>query len=209
MSDHSLRRALPTLQYMIEPGCPIEVPIKAPAYDGDVGYDLGVAIKDSTMILPAGAFIDLPTYVRVELPSGMWGDIRPRSSTFSRRKLMVLGGTIDNGYRGLLSVFVFNPNQTDITIHQGDYLAQLVLCPIITPPLEKVSELSVSQRGDKGFGSSGGFKPPPEYKCPTCHDTHMVGVAAGGGRIGYHMKRCPACAARELTERLSGLKVED
>jgi dUTP pyrophosphatase len=149
------------LKYVIDPECPIAEPIKAPAYDGDVGYDLGVAISEAELILSPHGFIDLPTYVRVEMPHGIWGDIRPRSSTFARRHLVVMGGTIDNGYRGLLSVFVYNPNPVPVTISQGDYLAQLVLCPIIVPPLKRVENISPSLRGAKGFGSSGGFQVQP------------------------------------------------
>lgn len=146
------------LRYFIEPGCPIEKPIKEPAYDGDVGYDLGVAIRDDILVIPPHGFTDLPTFVRVQLPEGVWGDIRPRSSTFAKRRLVVMGGTIDNGYRGLLSVFVFNPNPTPVEIHRGDYLAQLVLCPIIAPPLNHVTNMPPTTRGENGFGSSGGFK---------------------------------------------------
>lgn len=148
---------IPKLKYTIDPGCPIGTPIKEPAYDGDVGYDLGVAIDDNIITLPPHGFKDIPTYVRVELPPGVWGDIRPRSSTYARRRLVVMPGTIDNGFRGLLSVFIYNPNPTPVDVYKGDYLAQLVLCPVIAPPLEKVSVISPTTRGEKGFGSSGGF----------------------------------------------------
>jgi dUTP pyrophosphatase len=151
-----------TLKYQIMPGCPVSTPIKPPAYDGDVGYDLAAAIRDESMELKAHEFTDVPTYVRVELPPGYWGDLRTRSSTFAKRRLLVMPGTIDNGYRGMLSILLFNPNPHPVTIHQGDYLAQIVLQPIVTPSLERVYQISESQRGDKGFGSSGGFKVPPD-----------------------------------------------
>ena len=145
------------LRYVIDPGCPIDAPIKPPVYSGDVGYDLGVAIRDESITIEPHGFIDVPTFVRVELPDGVWGDIRPRSSTYAKRRLVVMGGTIDQGYRGLLSVFVYNPNPVPVQVVKGDYLAQLVLCPIITPALFKVEKLSPSARAEKGFGSSGGF----------------------------------------------------
>jgi dUTP pyrophosphatase len=145
---------VPGLKYKIEDGCPIDKPIKEPAYEGDVGYDLGVAIETDTIELEPHGFRDIPTYVRVELPPGVWGDIRPRSSTYARRRLVVMPGTIDNGYRGLLSVFVYNPNPTSVQIMKGDYLAQLVLCPIVAPPLIPTSMISPSSRGVKGFGST-------------------------------------------------------
>lgn len=147
-----------TLKYTIIPGCPVEIPIKPPHYEGDVGYDLAVSIRDETLVIEPGAFCDVPTYVRIELPPNTWGDIRPRSSTFSKRRLIVMNSTIDAGYRGEISVFIFNPNDKPVTIHRGDYLAQLVICTSITPPTELVKELSTSQRGINGFGSSGGYK---------------------------------------------------
>ena len=146
--------SIPSLKYTIDPGCPIDTPIKEPAYDGDVGYDLGVAIDDDRILLQPHGFKDIPTYVRVELPPGVWGDIRPRSSTYARRRLVVMPGTIDNGFRGLLSVFIYNPNPTPVEVFKGDYLAQLVLCPVIAPPLNRVQTISPSTRGEKGFGST-------------------------------------------------------
>lgn len=148
----------PTLKYNIMPGCPIDNPIKEPHYSGDVGYDLGAAIQEDTLEILPGEFIDIPTFVRIELPEGYWGDIRTRSSTFAKRRLMVMPGTIDTGYRGEISIFLFNPNRQTVTVHRGDYLAQLVLLPVVTPKLDhQERDLTGSSRGDKGFGSSGGF----------------------------------------------------
>jgi dUTP pyrophosphatase len=149
------------LRYKIDPGCPIEVPIKPPAYPDDVGYDLGVAIDDPVIVLEPHGFRDIPTYVRVQLPAGVWGDIRPRSSTYARRQLVVMHSTIDNGFRGLLSVFVYNPNPVPVEVVRGDYLAQLVLCPILIGELTQVDSISPTTRGDKCFGSSGGFQNKP------------------------------------------------
>jgi dUTP pyrophosphatase len=152
------------LNFSVDPGCPIDVPIKPPVYPDDVGYDLGTAIDTDSIDIPANGFSNLQTYVRLELPPGVWGDIRPRSSTFVRRKLIVMGGTIDGGYRGLLSVFVYNPNPHTVTIYKGDYLAQLVLHPILVGDLTKVNSISPSVRGEKGFGSSHGFSEPLNTK---------------------------------------------
>lgn len=149
-----------SLKYTVDPGCPIDTPIKGPAYEGDVGYDLGIAIDDDVLVLQPYAFKDIPTYVRVELPPGVWGDLRPRSSTYARRRLVVMHSTIDNGYRGLLSVFVYNPNPHQVEVYKGDYLAQLVLCPVIVHPLQRVQSISPTPRGEKCYGSSGGFSEP-------------------------------------------------
>lgn len=161
------------LKYQIMPGCPIDAPIKAPHYAGDVGYDLGAAITDDIIWLAPHEFTDIPTYVKVEIPDGFWGDVRARSSTYAKRKLIVMHSTIDNGYRGMMSILIFNPNPARVPIHRGDYLAQLVLLPRSTPELQQVDEISQTTRGEKGFGSSGGYHEPTNvvadrtYQC-TC-----------------------------------------
>lgn len=148
-----------TLHYSVDPGCPIDFPIKAPAYEGDVGYDLGAAIPEATMTIEPHGFVNVPTFVHVVLPKGTWGDIRPRSSTFAKRRLIVMGGTIDCGYRGMLSVFLYNPNPTPATFSRGDYLAQLVVMQAVVPTMKLENKLfednfGPNQRGTKGFGSS-------------------------------------------------------
>jgi dUTP pyrophosphatase len=145
------------LRYTVDEGCPISLPIKPPAYEGDIGFDLGAAIEEPSMVVPPHGFVDVPTFVRIELPKRTWGDIRPRSSTFAKRRLVVMGGTIDNGYRGLLSVFIYNPNPTPVTFDRGDYLAQLVIMHSVVPSMKLEDILPESQRGQAGFGSSGGF----------------------------------------------------
>lgn len=151
-----------TLKYKILPNCPIPAPIKPPHYPGDVGYDLGVAIRTESVVIQPYSFDDVRTFVCIELPPNCWGDIRSRSSTFSKRRLFVMSGTIDNSYRGELSVFLYNPNPTPVVIHRGDYLAQLVIMPIIVPSMEAIDVLSKTERNESGFGSSGGYREDPK-----------------------------------------------
>ena len=143
-----------TLKYTIKAGCPIQNPIKPPTYKGDIGYNLGAAIQEDELIIEPYKFIDVPTCVHVELPPNMWGLMTQRSSTYAKKKLMVLSAVIDEGYRGELSVFILNVNPTPVKINKGDYLAQLVLMPSTVCELELVDTLSDSERGHKGFGSS-------------------------------------------------------
>ena len=118
----------------------------------DCGYDL--IVLDSVIIGP-DTFFDVDCGISLELPPGYWGFITGRSSTFRQKGLLVLPGVIDNGYRGPIFVGIFNTNKRAIEIVKGERLAQLILIPMATFPVEVVGELSKSRRGDKGFGSTG------------------------------------------------------
>jgi len=123
-------------------------------YDGDVGMDLIVNVEDQVVIQP-GEFADIPTGIAIKLPEGTWAAIRPRSSTFFRRRLIVYDGTIDNGYTGPLYIGVFNPGPDVQIIPEKAKLAQLVIfnrVPI--EEVEYVDSLPETQRGEAGMGSS-------------------------------------------------------
>jgi dUTP pyrophosphatase len=137
----------------IHPDCPNKAPISAPAKEGDVGYDLKVWCEQST-IVPPREMLNIRTGVFVKLPDGYWADIRPRSSTFAKRKLFVMGGTIDNGYTGEISVYIWNPTTEPHEVLNGERLAQLVVCKMNTPKIEIVDRLPVTSRADSGFGST-------------------------------------------------------
>ena len=64
-------------------------------------------------------------------------------------------GVIDSDYRGPLGVGLFNPNATAYTVTPGDRIAQLMVVPVVCPELELVEELSETERGQGGFGSTG------------------------------------------------------
>lgn len=136
---------------------PFKPELKA-AKEGDVGLDLYVCIKEEYITIPAGGMADIETGVAVKLPWNTWASIRARSSTFAKRRLFVMDGTIDNGFVGPIRVFVFNPNKYDVTISRGDRLAQLVVHPMVKFRIEYTDQLPATQRGEEGFGSTGGFK---------------------------------------------------
>ncbi len=143
------------LMVRIHPDCPNNDPIAAPAKEGDVGYDLRVWLETDGVVIQPNTMVNLRTGVFLKLPDGCWGDVRPRSSTFSKRKLFIMGGTIDEGYTGEISVFVWNPTSEPHAVNNGDRLAQLVIAPRIVPQLNIVTDLPTTERGDTGFGSTG------------------------------------------------------
>jgi dUTP pyrophosphatase len=96
--------------------------------------------------------------VAVELPEDVWGMIVGRSSTFFKRGLIVNSAVIDQGYRGDLFACVFNPGPEGAWAKAGERLAQLIPMPLLSPGIAtvRVEVLDRSDRGDAGFGSSGG-----------------------------------------------------
>jgi len=126
----------------------------APAYahPTDAGADL-VVTEGGT--LRPGEMRDFACGLAIEPPLGYFYDIRPRSSTLRKRGLLIHTGTIDNGFRGPLYVYAWNTTNHDVTVEPGDRLAQMVLLPSVQPVIKVVEELSDSDRGTGGFGSTG------------------------------------------------------
>lgn len=125
-----------------------------PVYVGDVGYDLEAV---ESVEIPPGEMRDVPIGIAIELPVGRWGEITHRSSGPRKMGIEVLKGTIDNGYRGELFALVKNLNGHPIRIEAGERVAQLILYEMQRPVVKEVllSELSESDRGTAGFGSTG------------------------------------------------------
>lgn len=98
----------------------------------------------------------IPTDVRIEIPSGYWASIEARSST-SKKSLIVPKGVIDEGYRGELFAQVLNVGKEPVQVSHGDRLVQLILHErhVKDFSIVEVDELSESERGESGFGSSG------------------------------------------------------
>ena len=97
------------------------------------------------------------TGISVEIPKGYEGQIRPRSGLASKYGIGILNspGTIDTDYRGELKVILFNFGTKSFRICKNDRIAQLVFSKSIRVTLEKVERLTPTERGAKGFGSTG------------------------------------------------------
>lgn len=130
------------------------------AYPSDAGYDLFVS---EPVTVQPGQFLDVPLgIIRVLLPIGTWARLVGRSSTLRSRGLLVAEGVIDGGYTGPLFAGVFNLTNTAVSLAVGDRIAQLILCPTIDVPVAQTAEHDIPQtdRGTRGFGSSGGHGRP-------------------------------------------------
>lgn len=129
-----------------------EAQMPTTSYEGDAGYDL---YTSQAVTIPPGGFADVPTGVAVALPSGVWGEIKGRSSTWRKKNISVITGVIDNGWRGELFAGAYNPGASEVTVDVGERIAQLIPHKLVVLSITEVAELPDSHRGENGFGSSG------------------------------------------------------
>jgi len=122
------------------------------AKESDAGLDLS---SDSFDKILAGQRGLVSTGLAFEIPVGYFGSIRDRSGIAVKNGIHVLAGVIDSGYRGEIKVCLQNLSDRDFEIKIGDRIAQIIIQPILIPEIEEVTELSSSERGDGGFGSTG------------------------------------------------------
>lgn len=155
--------------------------IPTKAHPTDSGFDL---VASTDVIIEPGETAVVPTGIAVQLPAGYEAQVRPRSGVTSKTKLRVAIGTIDNSYRGGIGVIVDNiglpeeyygvsyaPYGLDgeiaqvsrdkhtvdgaYLIRKGDRIAQLVITRLPEVEAVEVFDVGESERGDRGFGSSG------------------------------------------------------
>ena len=137
----------------LDPG----LPLPSYAHATDAGADL-VARED--VRLAPGERKLVPTGIALELPVGYAGFVHPRSGLAHRHGLGVVNapGTLDAGYRGEVMVNLINLDPSDpIELSRGDRIAQLVIQAVVQVRFEERNELTGSERGAGGHGSTGGI----------------------------------------------------
>lgn len=114
-------------------------------------------VQGEKLIIKRGERVLVPTGMLMEIPHGYELQIRPRSGLSFKTGLMVLNspGTIDSDYRGEVKIILGNLGDKDEVIMHGDRIAQAVLAPVVQANYEAVAELSETERGSGGFGSTG------------------------------------------------------
>lgn len=131
---------------------------KLPSYGSleAAGADLYACLERPITIAPGGSGW-IPTGIALEIPKGCAGLIYARSGLACKKGLAPANkvGVIDSDYRGQVVVVLHNHGTEPQTVEQGERIAQLVITPVLTPAYEEVKELSSSQRGAGGFGSTG------------------------------------------------------
>lgn len=120
------------------------------------GADLYACLDADVEIKPGEVFW-VPTGLALEVPKGCAGLIYARSSMGVKRGLAPANkvGVIDSDYRGEIRVVLLNHSNQVQTVAPGERIAQLIITPVLTPVYEEVAELTDTQRGEGGFGSTG------------------------------------------------------
>ena len=145
-----------------------QLPTKA--HDSDAAFDLYADIQETYIpfgktfeesekgikVMP-GQTVKVSSGVAMEIPEWYWGAVYARSGLATKQGLRPANcvGVIDSHYRGPIIVAIHNDSNNVQIIHHGDRIAQFMLAPVIEASFEEVSELSDSDRGEGGFGSSG------------------------------------------------------
>ncbi len=120
------------------------------------GMDLRAAVAEPVLLSP-GEFALIPTGIRLAIPSGYEGQVRPRSGLAAKYGIGLVNspGTIDADYRGEVCVVLINHGQRPFIIRRGERIAQLVIAPVMQANIELVEELDDTARGSGGFGHTG------------------------------------------------------
>ena len=123
---------------------------------GSAGADLRALIEEPIILKPMQRCL-IPTGLSVELPKGIELQVRPRSGLALKHGITVLNtpGTVDSGYRGELAVLLINLGNEDFKIENGDRIAQAVIAQAIQADFVQKDELSNTERGAGGYGSTG------------------------------------------------------
>jgi dUTP pyrophosphatase len=132
-----------------------DLPLPAYAHPGDAGLDLVTRVA---AVVAPGERVLLPTGVAIALPEGYAAFVHPRSGLAKRYGVSLVNapGTVDAGYRGEIAVSVINLDPRDpVTFDRGDRIAQLVVQKVEHAVLHEVDTLPGTDRGERGFGSSG------------------------------------------------------
>jgi dUTP pyrophosphatase len=122
------------------------------AHDGDAGMDI---YSLETYTLKPHERKGFKTGLSFEMDKEFVGLIWDKSGLAIKHGLKVMGGVLDSNYRGELILGILNTSEKEYTIEKGDKIAQLLIQRIETAQIEEVDELSDTDRGQGGLGSTG------------------------------------------------------
>ncbi len=123
------------------------------AHPSDAGWDIR---SNEYKEIPAGCDVIISTGLRVKLPEGHVGLVSPRSGLSFKNGIETGAGIVDEGFTGEIKVHLYNFSNQDFTVTEGNRIAQLVVLPVYTNGLIEVESGDIpTDRGDRGFGSSG------------------------------------------------------
>ena len=121
------------------------------------GCDVRAFLPEGPLVMPSGEWRLVPTGLCPEIPLGYEIQVRPRSGLAYRNGITCLNtpGTVDSDYRGEIKVNLINHSKTDFVVENGMRIAQFVIAKVENASFEVSDDLSQSERGEGGFGSTG------------------------------------------------------
>jgi dUTP pyrophosphatase len=133
-----------------------DLPVPRYMTEHAAGMDLCAAVTDPVTLAP-GDYGRIPTGLRMAVPPGYEGQVRPRSGLATKHGVTVLNapGTVDADYRGEVCVVLINHGREPFTITRGERIAQLLIAPVAHAEIEAVDSLDSTARGAGGFGHTG------------------------------------------------------
>ncbi|MCI6114882.1 MAG: dUTP diphosphatase [Spirochaetales bacterium] len=133
--------------------------VTLPEYEtkGASGCDVRAFLPEGPLVIPSGEWRLVPTGLCPEIPLGYEIQVRPRSGLAYRNGITCLNtpGTVDSDYRGEIKVNLINHSKTDFVVENGMRIAQFVIAKVENASFEVSDDLSQSERGEGGFGSTG------------------------------------------------------
>jgi dUTP pyrophosphatase len=134
----------------------IQNPIPEYKTEGSAGMDIASASLKDIIIHPGETKL-IPSNFILEIPKGYEGQVRPRSGLALKYNVTVLNspGTIDSDYRGEVKVLLINHGKKNFTVKFGDRIAQLIISKCEQAELILSKNLSDTERGSGGYGSTG------------------------------------------------------
>lgn len=131
--------------------------LELPAYATTGAAGMDVLAAEDVVLQPGGRHA-VATGLAMAVPDGFELQVRPRSGLALKHGISLPNtpGTIDSDYRGELKVILINLGDFPFEVRRGDRIAQLVLAPVVRATWLEVEELDETQRGEGGFGSTGG-----------------------------------------------------
>jgi dUTP pyrophosphatase len=145
----------PLLEIEILPGNE-DLGLPAYATEGSAGMDLKAALTEELALGPGERGV-VPTGLRMAIPMGFEGCLRPRSGLALKQGLTLTNspGTIDSDYRGEVKILVINLGKETVNLKRGDRVAQLLISPVAKAGIRQVRNLDETVRGGGGFGHTG------------------------------------------------------
>jgi len=134
----------------------VQVPLPEYQTAGAAGVDLHAALREPLAIDPGQRRL-IPTGLRLAIPPGFEGQVRPRSGLAVRAGITVVNspGTIDSDFRGEVGIVLINHGNEPFVVEPLARIAQLVIARVERATWLEVDELSDTERGSGGYGSTG------------------------------------------------------